>query len=159
MSSMKDYFEEGKEKLSEEIAETKSEIKTSVDKGIARTGKFMRRLVLLITAGLVLVFGVYMLYANWTYSEGTRTGYLIKISNKGYLFKTYEGQLNLGGFQESGSGIVGNIWNFSLTDDALYKEMGNLEGKKVKLYYQEINQAMPWQGDTNYFITKVELNE
>ncbi len=102
---------------------------------------------------LVVGGGVYMLYANWTYSDGTRTGYLIKISEKGYIFKTYEGQLNLGGFQDSDQGnIVGNTWNFSLKDDALYKKLGELEGQKVTLSYKEINKAMPWQGDTNYFV-------
>jgi hypothetical protein len=101
-----------------------------------------------------------MLWCNWTYSDGTRTGYLIKISEKGYVFKTYEGQLNLGGFQDSDQGnIVGNTWNFSLKDDALYKRLGELEGKKVSLSYKEINKSMPWQGDTNYFVYDVKKKE
>ncbi|MEO0779748.1 MAG: hypothetical protein AAF146_24530 [Bacteroidota bacterium] len=101
--------------------------------------------------------GLYLGWSNWTYSEGSRTGYLMKLSRKGYVFKTYEGQLNLGGFQETETGgLAGTIWNFSLRDDALVRQMEELEGQKVQLRYKEINQAMPWQGDTNYFVYAIE---
>ena len=111
------------------------------------------------TAGIALVVagGLYLGWSNWTYSEGSRTGYLMKLSRKGYVFKTYEGQLNLGGFQETETGgLAGTIWNFSLRDEALVRQMEELEGQKVQLRYQEINQAMPWQGDTNYFVYAIE---
>lgn len=160
MSSIKDSFEEGKNKLNEEIEEKTDAIKESFNKGMTKTKKFFRKLFLYLIIGLVVGGGVYMLYANYTYSSGTRTGYLIKISKKGYVFKTYEGQLNLGGFQsDADAGVIGNIWEFSLTDDELYKKMGTMEGKKVTLHYKEINQSMPWQGDTNYFIVDIEENK
>ena len=101
-----------------------------------------------------------MVWANWTYSSGTRTGILTKISTKGYLFKTYEGQLNLGGFSTGeDSGIIGNMWSFSLKDKTLYKQMEGLEGRKVQLRYKEVNKSLPWQGDTNYFVYEIESKE
>lgn len=168
MSSIKENFEEGKNKIVEEYAETKEKISTgigetkkqisdTVSSGVSKTKKLIKRLVLLAFLLGIFAAGAYLFYANWTYSNGTRTGYLVKISEKGYLFKTYEGQLNLGGFQANPDEVViGNVWNFSLQDDVLYKQLQELEGNKVTLHYKEINKSMPWQGDTNYFIGKAE---
>ncbi|MEM9930757.1 MAG: hypothetical protein AAF840_13105, partial [Bacteroidota bacterium] len=167
-----DQFEEGREKISAEIQEqkdklsaelkeTKEKIGDSVDKGVKGTKRFVKKLFLGLFLLALIGGGIYMIYANYTFSEGTRSGYLIKISKKGYVFKTYEGQLNLGGFGEGGAdeGIVGNTWEFSVAKDDVYEQLGKMEGKKVTLHYREIMDAMPWQGDTNYFITKVEAVE
>lgn len=147
---------EKKEAISKEISETKAEIGESIGKGVKKTKSFFRKLFLYGLVGLVLAGGLYLLYANYVYSEGTRTGTLIKISKKGYVLKTYEGQLNLGGFSTGDDGVVGNIWNFSVSDERVFRKLQELEGKQVTLHYDEINRAMPWQGDTNYFIELVE---
>ena len=157
MSSFKEEFEEKKDKIAEEIKETKEEIGVAVEKGVKKTKSFVKKIFLFSFLIAIVAFGSYILYSNWTYSDGTRTGFLIKISEKGYVFKTYEGQLNLGGFQTGDdSSIVGNTWKFSLQDDALYKKLEQLQGKKVMLRYKEKNKAMPWQGETNYFVYDVE---
>ncbi|MFK7905622.1 MAG: hypothetical protein AB8B69_10880 [Chitinophagales bacterium] len=112
-------------------------------------------LFLVLLVGAASFFGV----SSMTYSEGTRAGYLIKISKKGFVFKTYEGQLNLGGVGSAGdvTAIVGNdIWEFSVSDDAVFQKMQEFEGKRVSLNYEEIIRSFPWQGDTNYFITDIE---
>ncbi|MCB9264402.1 MAG: hypothetical protein H6558_05175 [Lewinellaceae bacterium] len=75
------------------------------------------------------------------------------------MFKTYEGQLNLGGFQQNSDGISGNIWEFSVRDREVYGQLQSLQGKQVKLYYKERYKAMPWQGKTNYFVYRVERVE
>lgn len=125
-----------------------------------RIQKWFKKFFILLSIGLVLGIGFYALYSNWTYSEGTRTGYLIKISKKGYIFKTYEGQLNLGGFQtDNSTGLVGNTWNFSIETVELYNKMQSFEGEKVTLFYKEINKAMPWQGETNYFVYDIKKKE
>jgi len=150
-------YEESKEKISKEISETKAEISETVSSGVKKTKSFFKKLFLFGLIGLVIAGGLYMLYANYTYSEGTRSGVLVKISKKGYFLKTYEGQLNLGGVSTGDDGgITGNIWDFSVTDDRIYNKLQELEGKKVTLHYDEINKAMPWQGDTNYFIEMAE---
>ena len=106
---------------------------------------------------LLMVSGTgYYFYRTYTKSEGTRTGTLFKVSKKGYVFKTYEGQLLL-----AGSALVTktSTWDFSVDDEATYKELQQLEGKTVKCYYKEKIDAFPWQGDTDYLVYKVEKQE
>ena len=160
MSSIKESFKEGKENVVQEISEAKEKVGATITSGVKKTKSFLRKLITYVLL-LVVLFGIgYVLYCNYTYSSGTRTGVLVKVSEKGFVFKTYEGQLNLGGFStDVESGMIGNVWNFSVTNDAVYKKIQTLEGKKVKLSYREKNKAMPWQGDTNYFIEDVVLSE
>ena len=104
----------------------------------------------------VIVFCTVLWICSWTYSEGTRSGNLIKVSKKGVVFKTIEGELNLGGVSMM-EGLEGNIWSFTVLDDELANTFTPYEGKKVKVYYKERYKTMPWLGDTNYIITKVQL--
>lgn len=138
----------------------KEAFSASMKSGVDSTKRFVKRMFRLLLLLLVLGAGTYFFWCNYTYSTGTRSGILIKVSKKGYVFKTCEGQLNLGGFDTNpDSGVSGNIWNFSIKNDAVHQELQKVEGKKVTLHYNEVNNSMPWQGDTNYFITKVELVE
>ena len=146
--------------LKENFNKIKDTTRASFKSGVERTKRFFNRLVRLILLLILLSGGAYLLWCNYTYSKGTRSGVLIKVSKKGYVFKTCEGQLNLGGFEANeASGIVGNIWPFSVKDDAVHQELQKMEGQKVTLHYKQVNKAMPWQGDTDYFITKAELVE
>lgn len=157
MSSIKDSFNEKREEWSKDVLDTRENMRQGVQTGVQKTKKFLKKLLLFSLLGLVLFGAGYYVFANWTYSDGSRTGYLIKMSKKGYVFKTYEGQMNLGGFQTGDdANVIGNIWNFSVMDDALYKELEDLEGKKVTIRYKEHNRALFWQGDTNYFVYDVE---
>ncbi len=137
-----------------------SEFSQVVKSGLSTIFSGAKRVFLLLLVLGLVGGGVYFWVCNWTYSKGTRAGTLIKISHKGVVFKTYEGQLNLGGFRENASeGISGNIWEFSVWDDEVYQKLQNYEGRQVKLYYREKYKAFPWQGDTNYFIYQVEQVE
>ncbi|MGB1207128.1 MAG: hypothetical protein ACPG5B_15890 [Chitinophagales bacterium] len=110
----------------------------------------------LLTIGLI----IYFLVCNMTYSEGNRAGYLTKISKKGFVFKTIEGQLNLGGVGgDSEASILMNtqLWNFSVADEAVYERLQQYEGKKVSLHYKQKIKAFSWQGDTDYFVDDIEL--
>ena len=136
-----------------------SEFQQVVKEGAESIGRKIKRFFLILL-GVLLVGGLLFVWvAGWTFSEGTRAGELIKISKKGVVFKTYEGQLNLGGFQSDNAGIVGNIWEFSTTKGDIYTRLQELEGKKIKLHYKQRYKPMPWQGKTDYFIHKVELIE
>jgi hypothetical protein len=114
---------------------------------------FVRKTLIISLVGLILAGVVYFMYRNYTVSEGTRSGTLFKMSKKGYVFKTYEGELNL-----AGSGIMSDrsIWKFSGADEAVFGALQALEGKQVRCHYNEKKQAFPWQGDTNYIVYKVE---
>ena len=146
--NIKDKFEAAEQKFS-----------AGVDKGVKKTKSFLKKL--LIGALLLAIVGgaLYMLYANYTYSEGTRAGNLIKISKKGMVFKTYEGQLKLGGIDLNNEEGLSDTWSFSVKDENIVNQLEKLQGQKVILRYKEINQAMPWQGDTNYFIYAIEEQE
>ncbi len=135
-----------------------SEFKQVMISGWNKVASFIKRFLAVITILAILSTAGYLWVCNWTYSDGTRAGTLIKISRKGVVFKTYEGQLNLGGIQaDDQSGLMGNIWNFSVWDNDIYQELQQFEGKQVKLHYHQKYKAMPWQGDTDYFIQRVEL--
>lgn len=106
--------------------------------------------ILFITA---LLCGVtYYFYRTYTLSEGTRTGMLFKISRKGKIFKTYEGQIQLAGATMMSKQ---SIWEFSVTNPKTYNDLQNLEGKNVRLHYKEVVDAFPWQGETNYLVFDV----
>lgn len=157
MASIKDEFEETKKEFSEGMAERKEQLAESFDSGVKKTKSVFKKLFLFSLFIAIIAGGLYMLWCNWTYSDGTRAGDLIKISKKGYVFKTYEGQLKLGGIdlknQDEG---LSDTWSFSVTDDKIYEQLEKLQGQKVVLRYKQINKAMPWQGDTDYYIYEIE---
>ena len=118
-----------------------------------------KKFVLKIVLGVIVLCALLLWACSWTYSEGTRAGQLIKISKKGVVFKTNEGELNMGGLRmgNANDGLEGNLWQFSVLREEVLEELKSAEGKRVKLSYKERYKAMPWQGNTNYFITKVEV--
>ena len=115
-----------------------------------------RLLAIFLLAGIaVLAF-----YYFGTYSEGVRSGVVVKISRKGYLFKTYEGQLNLMTFGAVRSqNMISESFEFSVssthTDLINELEQASLSGERVSLHYVERFAAFPWRGDTKYFVDKL----
>lgn len=110
-------------------------------------------LLIVLVGGSVAVFG--------SYSSGSRVGKIVKFSKKGVVFKTYEGQMNVGGFAKDDDGDISpNVWSFSVyrddedirdaIDDAMDK------GVEVKLLYKEKFYQFDWRGDTKYFVYDVE---
>lgn len=101
---------------------------------------------------LVIVLGYFSTTYYASYSSGVRAGTIMKISKKGYVFKTYEGQLNLGVNQEP--------WAFSVDvgrqDVVKALESAAANNDHVKLHYEEKFVQYDWRGDTKYFIVKVE---
>jgi hypothetical protein len=88
------------------------------------------------------------------YSKGTRTGELIKVSNKGYLVKTWEGEIS--------QGISGaQIFKFSVldSDKEVIDSLQALQGNFVKVTYVERLRTFFWWGDSRYFIVKAEKED
>jgi len=114
---------------------------------------FFKKLLWISLLSLIVFSGVYYFYRTMTVSEGTRTGILYKISKKGKIFKTYEGQIQL-----AGSAIVSkaSTWEFSVIDEATYNLIQEYEGKNVRLHYNELESSFFWQGDTDYMVYKAE---
>jgi hypothetical protein len=114
---------------------------------------FLGWTISLIVLGLI----IYFLFATiYTYSDGNRAGRLIKFSHKGYIFKTYEGELNLGGINATNGGIlINNMWQFSVGDQSVADSLSTLEGKDVTLHYREKVRALPWRGESRYIVDKI----
>ena len=91
-------------------------------------------------------------------SEGTRSGVLTKVSKKGYVFKTYEGEINIGGInQGEGTIIPLTIFKFSTTRKQIYDSLEVYQGRKVVLKYRQVIKNFVWQGETDYFVEHVSL--
>ena len=118
--------------------------------------KKLLKIVLIIA---FVIVGYVLFVSNFHYSEGTRTGYLSKFAKKGYVFKTYEGDLYMGGASADNNSLINNQWAFSVPSntDGVIDSLVKLEGKIVKLHYYQVIKNMPWQGDTEYFIHKAEF--
>jgi hypothetical protein len=108
-------------------------------------------LISIITICIALLTLYYVAVYYLTFSEGYRSGELVKISNKGIVFKTWEGKLSQGISEEL-------QFEFSIEDKEkeVIEGLKNLQGQKVKLTYIERFGTFPWLGDTKYFVTKVE---
>ena len=125
--------------------------------------KVKRGVLITIGSVFVLVIAGFLMYANFTYSKGYRNGTVIKISSKGMMFKTWEGQLNIGAYTNEGSGAPTTIWEFSVpgSSDKVLEDINSSidQGKRVKLHYKEKLMTLPWRGDTKYLIYKVDILE
>ncbi len=115
----------------------------------------LRKTILIIIAAIILgIAGYFTIMYYATFSEGYRSGELIKISHKGMIFKTWEGELS--------QGIAGaQIFKFSIMDseEKIIQQMKDLQGEYVKVTYIERYKTFPWWGDTKYFITALEKED
>lgn len=124
--------------------------KEKVSSGVKTAKKVTIRVII---SALVIAIVGFAIYANMNFSEGNRVGNVVKISEKGVLFKTWEGQLSYGDNKE--------MWDFSIPNSQeqvrLNIDDANENNKRVKLYYKEKYITFPWRGDTKYLVYKVEI--
>ena len=117
----------------------------------------MRRILLAVGGVVVLaaaLLGLYILLAlSWSYSDGERTGYLQKLSRKGWICKTYEGELAM----STVPGVAPVIWSFTVRDEAVATQINALVGQRVVLHYEE-HRGLPTScfGDTAYFADRIQ---
>jgi len=108
---------------------------------------------------LALLVGVgYYLTAGY-YSKGERAGTISKLSERGYVFKTYEGMLNEGGYSGETGSLTPRYFEFSCKIDTTITKLQKAlkTGERVTLQYSEKFFQFPWNGDTKYFIDNVEF--
>lgn len=119
--------------------------------------------VLKIVAISVLLIGITVFsFFYWgTYEDGVMAGKILRVSQKGVMFKTYEGKINLETFGAlKGTSPIAESFDFSIEkgDKELIKQLQevSLSGERVNLYYVKRYKTFPWRGDTKYFATRVE---
>jgi len=108
------------------------------------------RILVLVLLAIVVAPVLWTLFTlSWSYSEGERAGVLQKFSRKGWLCKTYEGEIA----QYIVGGIAPQIWNFTVRDAKVAAELRRLVGSKVQLHYTE-HRGVPTScfGDTGYYV-------
>lgn len=125
----------------------------------------MKKLLIALSILILLGGGAAAYVVMGSYSNGFQAGTVTQFSNKGYVFKTHEGQLkvDLPSAENPADTLLlsSDTWNFSVCnedkkvadviDDAL------LNNKRIKLYYEEKFIQLPWRGDTKYFVYKAEI--
>lgn len=115
----------------------------------------MRRVLGISVTIILAIIVIYFLFIYYvTYSQGYRSGELVKISHKGVVFKTWEGEISQG-VSES------QIFQFSVesSEKEVIEQLKDLQGQHVKLTYKERFATFPWLGDTKYYVTEVEKTE
>lgn len=107
-----------------------------------------------IFVAVILVFG-YVKIGSVTYSDGERSGVVTKFSHKGMMLKTWEGELNMGGFDEGG---VASTWQFSVDTPEVVEKVKEAQraGGRWTLTYRQQFMSQSWKGQTEYFVTDVE---
>lgn len=113
-------------------------------------GKLGRRILWIILAVILLFSFGYFVYSQLTYSDGSRSGQLVKISRRGVIFKTYEGTLNL-----SPNGMM-TPWEFSADNSQVAEKLQQFDGKMVVVHYKQRYQVFFWQGETDYIVDDVQ---
>jgi hypothetical protein len=106
----------------------------------------------LIAIVLLVLAGYIWLALHWSYSEGERAGYMQKFSKKGWLCKTWEGELLL----TTLPGVVPEKFEFTVRDEAVAQQLLTNAGNRVVLSYEQ-HKGLPSScfGDTEYFVEKV----
>ena len=106
---------------------------------------------------LFFAAAAYLLVAfNYSYSDGSRAGYVQKFSRKGWLCKTHEGELAM----TTVPGVAPVLWTFTIWDDTVAAQLTQVMGKRVVVHYKEY-RYLPTTcfGDTPYFVDRVEVQE
>jgi hypothetical protein len=119
---------------------------------LGRVGSVLGALLLLA----LLVGGLYVWGAlSWAYSEGERAGILQKFSIKGWICKTYEGELAI----SIVPGVTPVIWEFSVRDESLAPKINDALGKRVVVHYREHRGLPRCFGETSYFVNGIRTAE
>jgi hypothetical protein len=119
-----------------------------------------RKVKLIIAAVIAVPIVVFALYTwsalTWTYSKGDRAGYVQKFSHKGWLCKTWEGELAMVNIP----GSLTEKFQFTVRDDKIADYINASLGKRVALSYEEhVGIPTTCFGETRYFVTAVRVVE
>ena len=118
-------------------------------------GKWKITAILFLLVLPIAAFALWVTVAlNWAYASGERAGFVQKLSNKGWVCKTWEGELALA----NGPNVMPELFRFSVRDQTVAAKINSSLGKQVKLSYEQ-HKGIPTQcfGETEYFVTNVDV--
>lgn len=120
--------------------------------------KSLKKILIVI---VILVIGIFALLYFGIYENGVMAGKVLRITEKGIVFKTFEGKLNLETFGAlKGASPIAESFDFSVESsekdviEALQQVA--LSGERVNLHFKKRYIQVPWRGETKYFATQVE---
>lgn len=115
-----------------------------------------KKLVLPLVAAALLVALYFWAALSWNYSTGDRAGWVQKLSKKGWLCKTWEGEMAM----VSLPGTAPEKFFFTIRDDAVAEQVSRVMGKRVTLHYDEkVGLPTSCFGETRHFVTRVSVSE
>jgi hypothetical protein len=116
----------------------------------------IKRLILVLLVLVALAAAYLWLALKWSYSSGERAGWVQKLSNKGWVCKTWEGELAL----VSLPGSAPEKFEFTVSDAAVAAQITKVMGKRVSLHYeQKVGLPTSCFGDTRYYVTGVAASD
>ena len=128
-------------------------------KKTARTTMKIVKRILIIALALGIATLAFLYFG--VYERGVMAGKVLRITEKGMVFKTYEGKLNLESFGAlKGTSPIAETFDFSVESDQaeIIKQLQevSLSGERVNLHFVKRYTQFPWRGETKYFIEEVE---
>lgn len=114
----------------------------------------MKIFISIIVVLLLAFAGFTWFTLHWSYSDGERAGFLQKFSRKGWICKTWEGQMAL----VTLPGTVAEKFDFTVRDDAVARKLSANIGKRMSVHYEQ-HKWIPTScfGDTAYFVTDMQV--
>ncbi len=116
----------------------------------------MRVLVVIVLLAVLGIAGFSWLMLHWSYSSGERAGFVQKLSRRGYVCKTWEGEMAM----VTMPGTLSEKFVFTVPDDAIATKINASLGRRVSVHYEQ-HRWLPSScfGDTEYFVNAVQVME
>ena len=116
----------------------------------------MGKIFAVVMVAIVLVVaGLTWVTLHWSYSDGERAGFLLKFAHKGWVCKTWEGELAL----VTLPGTIAERFPFTVRDQAVAAQLNSSVGKRVSVHYEQ-RKWVPSScfGDTEYYVTSAQVS-
>jgi hypothetical protein len=116
----------------------------------------MKILVIILVLAIAGLAGYSWISMHWSYSSGERAGFVQKLSKKGWVCKTWEGEMAM----VTMPGTISEKFYFTVPDDAVAARINSSLGKRVTVHFEQ-HKWLPSScfGDTEYFVTAVQVTE
>ena len=116
----------------------------------------IKMLLILLLLAIIGVAGFSWITLHWSYATGERAGFVQKLSKKGWVCKTWEGEMAM----VTMPGTVSEKFYFTVFDDAIAGKINSSLGKRVALHYEQ-HKWIPNScfGETEYFVTAMQVTE